>query len=365
MPKAAQNKTKTAASEVPSRATTLTARVEPASARRAADDVVVGIFVTTVRAGISAARIALLPARILGQMPGVAAVRRRTTDDLAAAGRDARARGRQELERGTRAALDNALTGPLPEGVARALIEHKIVERFVAESIETADVDRIVAEVLDHEATDRMVQQVLRSPEMQRALEQTLSSPQVRAALAHQTTSLADELVDGLRRRAYALDDSVEPKVRRRREFTVAQRAPFAGVFSRGFAFVVDLLAVHLAFVVCSALVALVSSLVGTLRPTWLVAVLAASGWALLVGTYFVLFWTVVGQTPGLRLMHLRVKRDTGEPLSPTRSILRFVGLLLAIVPMFAGFLPALFDERRRALQDMIAGTVVVYDEPA
>jgi hypothetical protein len=37
----------------------------------------------------------------------------------------------------------------------------------------------------------------------------------------------------------------------------------------------------------------------------------------------------------------------------------RFAGLLLAIVPLFAGFLPVLFDERRRGLPDYLAGTVV------
>jgi uncharacterized RDD family membrane protein YckC len=364
MPKAAESKTEAAAGEVPSRATTVTARVEPASSRRAADDVVMGLVVTTVRAGMTAVRIGLLPVRVVGQMPGVAAFRRRTTDDLAAVGRDARARGSRELEHGTRAAFDNVLGGPLPERVARSLVDHRIVERVAGEIVETADVDRIVADVLEHDVTDRVVQQVLRSPEMQRALEQALSSPQVRSALANQTTGLGDELADGVRRRAYALDDSVERRVRRRAETNLGERAPFAGVVSRGFALIVDLVVTHLAYLVGSALVALVASLVGTLRPAWLVAALAASGWFLLVGSYFVLFWTVVGQTPGMRLMRLRVERDTGRRLPVGRSILRFIGLLLAIVPMFAGFLPALFDRRRRALQDMIAGTVVVYDKP-
>jgi uncharacterized RDD family membrane protein YckC len=33
----------------------------------------------------------------------------------------------------------------------------------------------------------------------------------------------------------------------------------------------------------------------------------------------------------------------------------------LCILPLFAGFLPALVDDRRRGLHDMIAGTVVVH----
>ena len=39
------------------------------------------------------------------------------------------------------------------------------------------------------------------------------------------------------------------------------------------------------------------------------------------------------------------------------------IGLALAIIPCFLGFVPALFDRQRRALPDYLAGTVVVYDD--
>jgi len=39
------------------------------------------------------------------------------------------------------------------------------------------------------------------------------------------------------------------------------------------------------------------------------------------------------------------------------------VGLVLAIVPFFLGFVPVLFDERRRGLPDFLAGTVVKYED--
>ena len=38
---------------------------------------------------------------------------------------------------------------------------------------------------------------------------------------------------------------------------------------------------------------------------------------------------------------------------------------MLAALPLFAGFLPILFDDRRRGLQDMLAGSVVVGADPA
>ena len=42
---------------------------------------------------------------------------------------------------------------------------------------------------------------------------------------------------------------------------------------------------------------------------------------------------------------------------------MRLVGLWLAIALAFLGFLPVLVDDRRRALQDFLSGTEVVYDE--
>jgi uncharacterized RDD family membrane protein YckC len=78
-----------------------------------------------------------------------------------------------------------------------------------------------------------------------------------------------------------------------------------------------------------------------------------------------VLFWTVAGQTPGMRVMGLRlvVGRDGNQRPGAGRALLRVAALAIAIVPFFAGFLPVLFDGRRRAIQDMVAGTVVRLDD--
>ena len=69
-------------------------------------------------------------------------------------------------------------------------------------------------------------------------------------------------------------------------------------------------------------------------------------------------FWSVTGQTPGTRLMHLRVVARDGAPPRPARALVRLVGLALAIVPLAAGFIPVLIDDRRA---DILAGTFVVY----
>jgi uncharacterized RDD family membrane protein YckC len=119
----------------------------------------------------------------------------------------------------------------------------------------------------------------------------------------------------------------------------------------------------HAIILVGGGLLGLVATLVGELRPQWLVATLVGCAWGLTVTGYFVLFWSVTGQTPGMRAMRLRVVTADGTPPSVWRALLRLIGLLLAIVPLFAGFLPVLFDSKRRALPDYLARTVVLYTD--
>jgi uncharacterized RDD family membrane protein YckC len=76
---------------------------------------------------------------------------------------------------------------------------------------------------------------------------------------------------------------------------------------------------------------------------------------------YFVTFWCTTGQTPGNRVLGIRVcAAEDGSALRPARALLRLVALTLCAIPIFAGFLPILVDDRRRGVHDMLAGTVVV-----
>jgi len=75
---------------------------------------------------------------------------------------------------------------------------------------------------------------------------------------------------------------------------------------------------------------------------------------------YFILFWTTTGQTPGNRIMQFRVIGTNGTLIRPARACVRVIGLVLAALPLLAGYIMILFDARRRGLQDRIARTVVV-----
>ena len=139
-----------------------------------------------------------------------------------------------------------------------------------------------------------------------------------------------------------------------------------AGVASRGVALAIDVAIAQAIVFTGGAVFALVASLVGdNLKFDTVGRLLAAGAWALTVAAYFVLFWSTAGQTPGMRLLALRVMGTDGGHPGVGRSILRLVGLGLAIIPLFAGFLPVLVDQRRRGLHDFMAGTEVTYEPDA
>ena len=140
-----------------------------------------------------------------------------------------------------------------------------------------------------------------------------------------------------------------------------AVRVPYAGVATRAVALAIDVALAQVIAFAGGAVFALVGSLVGDLKLDTTGRVLAGIAWLAVVGTYFVLFWSTVGQTPGMRTMAIRLVTYEGFPPSVARSIVRLIGLGLAIIPCFLGYVPALVDSRRRALPDLLAGTVVLY----
>jgi uncharacterized RDD family membrane protein YckC len=252
--------------------------------------------------------------------------------------------------------IDRALAGPLPEQIVQSAVKHDVIERVAAELVASGALDKAVKQALESEHTSQLTDQVLQSDQMRRAIKQVVEGPEIRAALARQTTGLAEELAAGVRASAVRLDDRLERRAR-------DHPTPFAGIATRAVALAVDAAAILLIFGALAALFGLISSLVGEVRPQWLVGVLLASGWALVAAGYLVLFWSGAGQTPGMRLLRLRLLGREGRPPSLGWSIVRAIGTAIAIIPLFAGYLPVLFDDRRRGLPDFLAGTMVVYED--
>ena len=251
--------------------------------------------------------------------------------------------------------IDRALAQSLPEDLVYSLVQHRVPERMAAELARTGALDRLFEEALASPHTNELVDRIVQSEEMKRAIRELAASPEVREAVALQTAGFAEELLVEVRGWARRLDARID------RRHTVA--TPYAGVATRAIAFTVDILLVVVLFTLVSGFVALISSLVGTLRPAWLVGTLLGIGWGLVAGVYLVFFWSAAGRTPGMHLLHLRVRDAAGKHPSVVRATVRALTTWISIVPFFAGYLPVLFDARRRGLPDLLAGTEVVYSD--
>lgn len=148
----------------------------------------------------------------------------------------------------------------------------------------------------------------------------------------------------------------------------LAREPEYQGLVTRAIAFTIDAAIISGVAVVVGAAAGIALSVLSVPSEVETVVFAAAGGLTLIWSTaYFVTFWCTTGQTPGDRVLRIRVCRaDDGAVLRPARALLRLVALTLAAIPLFAGFLPILVDDRRRGLHDMLAGTVVVDspDEP-
>jgi uncharacterized RDD family membrane protein YckC len=302
-----------------------------------AEDVALGAAVTAARLAVSLTRLALLPLRVVGKTPVASGVGRSAAAELATAGRAARVDGRAHLTATARSALaapelemliEDALTGPLPDAVVRGAFDDRVQRRIAAE--------------LDDEAVVVVIERVVDTNAFKVALERALTSPAIRAALTKQTATFADEVAEQVRGRLTRLDRLVGRHV-------VAAPAAYAGIVSRSAAFVADLVLAQLVFLVGAGVAVLVGSLIGDFGPTWGWRGATAGGWLVALGVYFVFFWSLAGQTPGMRLTGLRVAH-AGRPPGIVRSAVRYVALLASTIPLLLGLVPILFDRRRRGL---------------
>jgi len=148
----------------------------------------------------------------------------------------------------------------------------------------------------------------------------------------------------------------------------VSEEAPihigYAGLVTRAVAVGIDALVINGIAVITGALVNLIASFFGHgghIGPV--AALLGGAAWIAWSALYFTVFWSLTGQTPGDRLMGIRVISTSSDRILIRQAFLRYWAMLLAALPLGAGFLPVLTDEQRRGLHDKIARTVVRWDE--
>ncbi|HEU5041614.1 MAG TPA: stage II sporulation protein M [Gemmatimonadales bacterium] len=138
-----------------------------------------------------------------------------------------------------------------------------------------------------------------------------------------------------------------------------------AGIGSRALAALVDMLILAGAAVAALVALGLLGGFGLTLGP-WGSALLLLGGFAVWTG-YFIFFEALRrGQTPGKRMVGIRVLMDTGHAVTPgaatVRNLLRLADFMPP--PYLAGTLLVAFHPRAKRLGDLVAGTVVARDRP-
>ncbi len=145
----------------------------------------------------------------------------------------------------------------------------------------------------------------------------------------------------------------------------IAFRYRVAGPFRRLPAYLIDL-GIRLAlWTIASMAVIIAFSSVGLpgIGVAAILVIIFVLTW--LYGGLFEALWN--GQTPGKRLMNIRVLTVEGQPISGWQAVLRNVLRAVDMLPpMFylVGFVSAILTHRYQRLGDLAAGTMVVVEEP-
>lgn len=145
-----------------------------------------------------------------------------------------------------------------------------------------------------------------------------------------------------------------------------------AGIGSRGAAALIDTAICFAALIVLAIAGAVAASYaglrLGTVSPSiaWVMAAYVIAQFVVTWGYYVIFEGVWDGQTPGKRIMRLRVVRDGGFSVTFAASAVRN---LLRVIDAFGGYLVgivvALTNDSRKRLGDIVAGTFVMKEDRA
>jgi uncharacterized RDD family membrane protein YckC len=292
-----------------------------------------------------------LAARLLGAgARGAGAVGRATGIDKA-------------VEIATEEAIVSAVESEAVERALARVLQGPVVEEAVQDALESAAVKKALIEALDSELVDEVWRRLLASQQTQQLVERIAEAPEVRAAIASQGVGLLGDIGRQIAKLASDLDDAVERILRR---IFFRRRRPLptnrAGAVSRGLAFAIDALFVNLFFTALAGALTLLATFFGGDGANIPRGAVAAGSfiWLVVVATYLVGFWSLTGQTPGMRFLGIRLNE---RRLPFGRAVRRLIGLGLSVITFGIGFLGIVFGESRRGWDDRMGGTEVIYDD--
>jgi uncharacterized RDD family membrane protein YckC len=271
------------------------------------------------------------------------------------------------IDRAVEVAAEEAIVAAVEsEAVERAMarvLQGPVVEEAVQGALESDAVKRALLEAMDSELVDEVWKRLLASEEAQQLVERIAEAPELRAAISAQGVGLIEDIGRTIGNLTRRLDDSFERIVRRiffrpRRE----EPSGHAGAISRGLALLIDGVFVNLSFTLLIAVASLVVTVFGGNNSgvSGITVAVGSTAWLAIGAVYLIGFWSLAGQTPGMRFVGIRL---SAERLPPRRSVKRLIGLGLAVITFGIGFLGIVFGKQRRAWDDRLSDVDVVYDE--
>jgi len=132
----------------------------------------------------------------------------------------------------------------------------------------------------------------------------------------------------------------------------------YAGVIGRSAALLLDYLILVALFVALSWFIGQVS-LRSRINDSGRVGLTAAASFLIALLYFSALEGSRAQATLGKMALGLQVADVHGQPIGFVRAAARFLAKLLSLLVLGVGFLMALFNDRHRALHDVLTGTVV------
>ena len=138
----------------------------------------------------------------------------------------------------------------------------------------------------------------------------------------------------------------------------------FASPAARLIAYIIDVVIVGAVSLVLFILLGLIAAVAGSAGADFIAGlgiILAFLVWLAFTLLYFPYFWAKSGQTPGMKMQHIKDVRDAdGGPISGPSAFVRLIGYWINGIVFYIGYIWILIDKRRRGWHDLIAGTCVI-----
>lgn len=274
----------------------------------------------------------------------------------------------QAVETAAEEAIVRALESEAVERSIARVLNGPLIENAVRDAMKSEAVEQALEEIVDSELVDRLWARILDSDETQRLIERIAEAPEIRTAIASQGLGLVDDVGRGVGRVTRLLD-YISERVARRILFRPKRTTPTdrAGIVTRALALALDGVLVNLVMVTGTALLGIIASGLGLELGEISEAAFAVGGamWLALASLYLFVFWSIAGQTPGMRFLDIRIEHDGQRAIGPRLALRRLCGFWLAAIPFGLGFIGVLLRIDRRGFHDRLGRTAVFYVDPA